>query len=199
MSAYRALSLQRRKFVDAYLEVCDDGEAAQRSGYRGKRPRDTGWGLRQRADVKAALAERAEEMIERSGISKLRVLEVVASVAMADVADLYDHTTRKPCHPLDIPPRMRRAIGAIRFDKDGNVLEYRLRPSEGAQRMLMQYLKLIGFDPTVPLLPPVEGEATDLERARRIAYLLEAGLRATRQGQPALTNGHTDPSAQAAG
>lgn len=181
MSAYAKLRRRRQLFVDAYVRTGVGSTAAIESGYAGKRPEVAAGKILGNPEVKAAIAERTEQAIAKAGIRHVRVLEEVAQVAFANLAQLRG-TDGKPLPFKDWPEAFLAGLQSIEFDADGSVSKVRLAKVEGL-KMLGQYLKLFtevlehqGKDGG-----PIQTESrevSDLEKARRIAHLLAQGLRA---------------------
>lgn len=184
MSAYAKLRRKRQLFVDAYVRLGVKSEAAVAAGYSDKGAAVAGFRLMANAEVAAAVAEREQEAIERAGVRKVRVLEEMASLALASLEGLRDAdgNVRKL---KDIPAQFLRSAEAITFNEDGSVKSVKLAKTAGLN-MLGKYLKILmdvvehqGKDGG-----PIEThEVSDLEKARRIAHLLAQGLRA----QPPVT------------
>lgn len=180
MSAYAKLRRRRQLFVDAYVRTGSNKDAAIASGYAGKRPEVAGHKLMANLEVKAAVAEREKEAIERAGVRHVRVLEEMATLALASLEAL-----RKEDGVLrtfkELPAELLRGAEAIEFNPDGSVKRVKLAKTQGLH-MLGQYLKLLtnvmehqGKDGG----PIQTNEVSDLEKARRIAHLLAQGLRAS--------------------
>lgn len=130
-------------------------------------------------EVKAAVAEREQQAIERAGVRRVRVLEEMATLALSSLEALRDENGSLRTFK-DLPPELLRGAEAIEFNPDGSVKRVKLAKTQGLH-MLGQYLKLLtnvmehqGKDGG-----PIEThEVSDLEKARRIAHLLAQGLRA---------------------
>lgn len=179
MSAFAKLRRKRQLFVDAYVRSGSQAEAAIAAGYSEKGANVAGCRLMANPEVKAAVAEREQEAIERAGIRRVRALEELGALATVDLADLRkEDGTLKSFK--EIPASLLRGAVSIDFNPDGSVKQVRLAKAQGVN-MLLQHLKLLanvvehqGKDGG-----PIEThEVSDLEKARRIAHLLAQGLRA---------------------
>lgn len=179
MSAYAKLRRRRQIFVDAYVRTGDGSGAAIASGYSPKAPQVAASKMLANPEVKAAVLERQQEAIERAGVRNVQVLEEVARLAFASLTDLRRedgtaYTFR------DLPTKLLAGAEAIDFNADGTLKSVRLAKRDGL-RMLMQHLKLLTDvleHQGVGGGPIQTQEVSDLEKARRIAYLLAQGLRA---------------------
>lgn len=181
MSAYAKLRRRRQIFVDAYVRTGNGTEAALASGYSSKAPHVAANKMLANLEVKAAVAERQLEAIERAGVRNVRVLEEVAKLAFATLVDLRRedgtaHTFK------DLPAQLLAGAESVDFNPDGTLKSVRLAKRDGL-RMLMQHLKLLTdvLEHQGAGGGPIQLEAkevSNLEKARRIGHLLAQGLRA---------------------
>jgi hypothetical protein len=179
MSAYAKLRRRRQIFVDAYVRTGDGSGAAIASGYSPKAPKVAASKMLANPEVRAAVAERTEEAIARAGVRNVQVLEEMARLAFASLANLRNADGN--LHSFkDLPAELLQSATGIEFNPDGTIKTVRLAKVDGL-RMLGQYLKLFtevlqhqGVDGG----PIQTQEVSDLEKARRIAHLLAQGLRA---------------------
>lgn len=184
MSALAKLRRQRRRFVFEYVACGIGTEAAVAAGFKGRRPDVKASKWLAEPDVKAAIEEVTAEAIAKSGVRLLRVLQEVAAVGQFNPKKLRKADgTLIPIHQL--PDDVAAAICGEEFDAKGNLIKYRTHPKNEANRTLLQYLDALveRHEHTGKGGGPIEtrdaGELTDLDKARRIAFLLSAGLRAT--------------------
>ena len=179
MSAYLKLRRRRQLFVDAYVRTGSNVEAAIASGYSGKAPGVAGCKLMANPEVKAAVAEREQEAIERAGVRRVRVLEEMATLALASLEEVRG-ADGKVRSLKDLPVALLRGAESIDFNEDGSVKRVKLAKTAGLN-MLGKYLKILMdvVEHTGKDGGPIEThEVSDLEKARRIAQLLAQGLRA---------------------
>jgi phage terminase small subunit len=179
MSAYAKLRRKRQLFVDAYVATGVITAAAVASGYGGRRPEVAGSKMFANPEVKAAIAERTEEAIAKAGARVVRVIEEACLIAYAGA-----HLTRGPDGRRlafkDMSQEALRAAHSIEFEPDGTVKHIRFSKTDGLN-LLAKYLKMLtdvhehqGKDGG----PIKTEEVSDLEKARRIAFLLNQGVRA---------------------
>lgn len=178
MSAYAKLRRKRQLFVDAYVRTGSATEAALASGFSGKHPNVMGSTLMANPEVKAAVVERETEAIARAGVRHVRVLEEMATLALASLEDLRGEDGKVRALK-DIPDKLLRGAEGITFNEDGSIKSVKLAKTSGLN-MLGKYLKILldvvehqGKDGG----PIVTHEVSDLEKARRIAHVLGQGLR----------------------
>ena len=185
MSAYAKLRRKRQLFVDEYVATGDGSYAAVKSGYSGKKPATAAWKILANPEVKAAVAERMDEAIARAGIRHVRVLEEAARIAFASVEQIRG-PDGKALAFKDLPSGLLQGAQSVEFNSDGSVKNLKLAKVDGL-RMLGQYLKLFT---EVHELQGKDGgpikteEVSDLEKARRIAFLLNQGVRSARAASP---------------
>ena len=181
MSAYAKLRRPRQLFVDAYLKNRCVGAVAYREiNPRSKRPDQRASVLLANPEVKAAIEERRQEAIKGAGVELLCVLQELAAVGQFNPADLRDPEGKLiPVHKL--PRQVAAAIAGEEFDANGSLIRYRTHPKNEANRTLLQYLGSLveRHEHTGKNGGPIETkEVSDLEKARRIAFILTQGLRA---------------------
>lgn len=181
MSAYAKLRRKRQIFVDAYVRTGIGRHAALEAGYGGKRPDAAASKMLANPEVKAAVVERQEEAIAAAGVRAVKVLEEAALMGYARVLMLRGKNG-EPLSFKEMPDELLAGAQSIEFHPDGKVKNLRLAKADGLN-FLGKYLKLLtelhehsGKDGG-----PIETkEVSDLEVARRIAFLLGQGLRAAR-------------------
>lgn len=187
-SAYAKLSRRRQLFVDAYV-LCGVGtEAIVKAGYPGKRPDAAAARFLVNPDVQAAIAERTEQAIRKAGARHVRFVEEVCTLAYARLSGLRGEDG-KPLGFDKLPAELLAAAEALEFEPDGKLKRIKLAKTAGL-RMLGDLMKL--FPQTVEVAGknggPIETkEVSDLEVARRVAFLLTQGVRAQAAAQPPST------------
>ena len=154
--------------------------------------------------LKEAIKDRTEQAIAKAGVRQVRVLEEIAAVAFLDPGELFDDedALRKV---KEMTPGVRRALLALEVEelfegrgesreRTGRLHKIKLQPKIEALKLLGQYLKMFKemHEHAGPNGGPIEtkdvSELSDLDRARRVAFLLAQGLRATEaapSGNPA--------------
>ena len=178
MSAYAKLRRRRQIFVDAYVECGNASEAIRRAGYRGKNADVVGPEYVANKQVQAAIAERTEEAIAKAGARHLKLIEELCTLAYARLSQIRGEDG-KPLDFAKLPAQLLAACESIEFEADGRVKRLKLAKTQGL-RMLGEIMKAF---PQVHEHSgrgggPIETrEVSDLEKARRIAYLLELGMR----------------------
>lgn len=169
--------------TDAYREVYPDA----------KRPDVSACKLMARPEIRDAISERTEQAIARAGVRNVRVLEELAAIAFLDPAELFDeHGALREVRGMD--PKVRRALLALDvediFTGRGEDRErvcrlhkIRLQPKIEALKALGQHLKMFTerHEHTGKDGGPIEtkdtSELSELDLARRVAFLLAKGLR----------------------
>ncbi len=192
MSAYSRLRRRRQLFVDAYVKCGVGADAYREIDPKAKRPDQGACKLLAIPEVKAAIEERKQQAIVRAGVRQVRVLEELAAIAFSDVAELFDEQGNLR-NLKEIRPAARAAIQAIDCEEllvgKGEqrrpfavVRKLRTHSKVEALKLLGQYLKLFverhehtGKD-GAPIETKDAGELSDLDRARRVAFLLARGL-----------------------
>jgi hypothetical protein len=181
MSAYAKLRRRRQLFVDAYVRLGVGADAYRELVPDSKRPDQQASRLLANADVRAAVEERKQLAIAKAGARQVRLIEEVCTLAFARLSSLRaEDGTALPFGKL--PADLLAAAESIEFEPNGTVKRIRLAKTQGL-RMLGELMKAF---PQVhqhqgPNGGPIEtketSELSDLDRARRIAYLLHQGLR----------------------
>lgn len=216
MKAYSKLRRQRQLFVDAYVETGVGSDAWLKVNPKAMRPDQQASRLLANPDVKAAVAERTEQAIARAGVRQARVLEELAAIAFADVAELFDEDGNL-CKLKDVPARARAAIQAIDCEEllagrgEGRkpfavVRKLRTHSKVEALKLLGQHLKIFverhehaGPD-GAPIPVQDVSERSEYDVARRVAFLLAQGLKVQQSTpDPAIPPGDSTSTQQQAG
>ncbi len=215
ISAYSKLRRRRQLFVDAYVKCGVGADAYRVLVPESKRPDQQASRLLADPQVRAAIAERTEEAIARAGVRQVRVFEELAAIAFADVAELYDEEGNL-LSLKEMPARARAMIQAIDCEEllagvgesrkpYGIARKVRTHSKVEALKLLGQHLKLWverheHAGPNGGPIPVKEtSELSELDMARRVAFLLARGLQlqgASAAGDPDSGNPAGSPPAQ---
>lgn len=76
------------KFADKYFETLNASESALYAGFSSDCAKQSGYQLLQREDIQEYLKELRAEYSEKSGISKMRVLDEYRKIAFSDVRNV---------------------------------------------------------------------------------------------------------------
>jgi phage terminase small subunit len=79
---------QHIRFADKYFETLNGAESARYAGYAEDTAKAEAWRLLEREDIQAYLQELRAEYQEKSGISKMRVLDEYRKIAFSDVRNI---------------------------------------------------------------------------------------------------------------
>ncbi|MHB8816145.1 MAG: terminase small subunit [Steroidobacteraceae bacterium] len=205
-SAYSQLCRKHQQTVDAFVRCGVQSDAYTEVYGPTKRPDTAASRLFSKPLVQQAVQERTDQAVARAGVRNLRVLEEIAAIAFIDPGELFnDDNSLKPVK--DLPDNVRRAILAIETDelfdgvgrereKIGVTRKLKLQPKLEALTRLGQYLKL--FVERHELSGPNGGaipvkDVSDLDKARRVAFLLAQGLREAQAVQPTEATGSSTP------
>lgn len=179
-SFYLRLRRKHQRFVDEYVACGVGAEAVRRIFPNRKRPDQLAWEFLQRPGVKEAIEERKAEAIAAAGVHNVRVLQEAARLAFADLGALRNEKGERVTFK-DLPADFLAGVQSIEFDANGQVSKVRLNKVEGL-RMLGAHLKLFSelHEHTGADGGPIKTESagSELEVARRLAFLLQRGLRA---------------------
>ncbi len=80
---------QRCRFVDEYVITSVASEAVTAAGYKTKKPSQRGWELMRTPLVKAAIAQKMQERMDRTKVTQDRVLTELAIIGFSSL-DQYD-------------------------------------------------------------------------------------------------------------
>lgn len=196
MSAYGKLRRRHQLFVDAFVRMGVATDAYREVyGQDVKRADVSAAKVMARPEVKEAVAERTEQAIARVGVRKLRVFEELARIAFSDLGDFYNPDgSLKGIH--DIPAAARAALQGLEVDelfesdgeggrvKVGRRPKIRTHSKNEALKLLGQHLHLFAdrHEHSGPNGGPIpvkdESELSEVDIARRVAFLLAQGYRA---------------------
>ena len=84
------LSPRQQQFLREYLLDLNATKAAERAGYSVRNAKKIGWELLQKPHIAAAIKEAMEAREERTLVTVDRVVQELAMVAFANIADAFD-------------------------------------------------------------------------------------------------------------
>lgn len=194
MSAYAKLSRRRQRFVDEYVACGVGARAVRACGFTGKRADIAASKWLAIPEVRLAVRERTEEAIAGAGVRAVRVLEELAAIALFNRRQLRGPKGELlPIHEL--PDAVNAAIAGEEFDSTGTLRKYRTHSKTEALAQLLKYLRLVveQHEHSGPGGEPIPvREVSDLEKARRIAYLLAQGIQGARAEEAPPPDSDTD-------
>jgi phage terminase small subunit len=181
------LNLRRLVFVHEYLIDGNATRAATAAGFSEGSAAVTGHRLLEDPIVKAEIAKRQGELLDKYKITQERVLEEVAAIAFSDISEIIEDTTDDEAVPRIRPvsrwsPFARRAINKVRVKryvpkqdkgKDAedqepyDIMEFGLWDKNSALEKLMKRLDLA---------PDTSDELSDQEAVERVTTILERAL-----------------------
>lgn len=193
-SAYSQLCRKHQQVVDAFVKCGIQSDAYTEAYGPTKRPDSAASRLFAKALVQQAVRERTEQAIARAGVRQVRVLEELAAIAFLDAGDLFnDDNSLRPIKDLD--PKIRSGVMAVETDelfdgvgkdreKIGITRKLKLQPKIEALKLLGQHLKLFTGASDCGITPPPSADPSnlsDLDKARRVGFLLWQGMRALQE------------------
>jgi phage terminase small subunit len=186
VQAYLKLKRRQQRFVDAYVECGVGKDAFLAIMPKSKRPDDGAWNLLCLPEIKQAVAERTEVAIAKAGVRLVRILEEAANLAQFNPKDLRD-AEGKLIPMKDLPRHVAAAIASEEFDENGVLRKYRTYPKNESIKLLLQHLGALieRHEHTGKDGAPIQTEEkSDLEKARRIAFMLTQGIRSAQATAP---------------
>lgn len=187
---YATLPRRHQLFVDAFVACGVGTEALRAIGFKGKAANCASSKLMALPQIRTAVKERTDEHIAAAGITVVKTLKQLAAVLHFDPRKLVDaHGNPLPLHEL--PNDSAAAIGSVDIEEEDGKrrYKYRLRNVDAA-RLTLTYLGMLSerHEHTGFRGGPIEtkdvSEPSELDRARRVAFLLAAGMREVK------SNGH---------
>jgi phage terminase small subunit len=179
------LSPQQLKFVKAYIESHNATEAAIKAGYSKKTAHVQGSRLLKHVEVQQAIQQPIKKATEKLNLTAERVLQEIARLAFFDIRKLVDNTG-KPLPLSELDDDTAAAIVGLDVANVGNsemgvgeVLKFKLADKKGALEMAAKHLRLLTDKVEVTGKDGAPLETLSNESARRVAFLLQQGLRAT--------------------
>lgn len=136
------MTAKERRFVDEYLISGNATEAAISAGYAKRSAANTGWRLMRKAEISAAIADRAKAVANKADVTAERVLREYARLAFGDprsVADWGpDGVALRPSSELT--DEQAALIESVRETKDG--VAFKLHSKVAALEGLAKHLGL---------------------------------------------------------
>lgn len=139
-----SLTAHQFMFCQEYLVDLCAKDAAKRAGYSEKTAKEAGYRLLQREDIKQEIERLLEERANRCGVHADRVVQELACIAFADIADCLSFSahgvTLKPSN--EINEKARRAISEVRetVTMAGTSVSFKLNSKVEALKTLAQHL-----------------------------------------------------------
>lgn len=115
-SPLRPLTPKEAQFVEEYLVDLNAAGAARRCGYSEHTAKQIAHELMTRPHIEAAIAERAHQRAEKTGLTAEKVLSEIMRVALVDIGQAYD-ADGKLLAIKDMPEDVRRAIASIESEE----------------------------------------------------------------------------------
>lgn len=186
------LNPKQQRFVDEYLKDFNGKQAAIRAGYSPKTAEVQGSRLLSTAKVRVEVEKRRNAISEKAGVTVERILQEYARLAFLDPAQAFDKEGRL-IPVCDMPEDVRRAVGGLDVVEMAGGMQV---DGDGAQHVPMFTKKLKFWDKKGALdsLAKIKGmfvekvehtgkdggpiqtkDVSDIDLARRIAFLLTAG------------------------
>lgn len=136
----RELTPKQQRFVEEYLIDLNATQAAIRAGFSPRTANEQGVRLLANISIKSAIDRALAERSRKTGINAALVLEELALLARADMADCINPDgSLKSLH--DMPPEARRAIAEYRIYGDKAIIK--LHDKGKALHLLAQHLGLL--------------------------------------------------------
>lgn len=183
-AAQPLLNIQQQKFITAYLQCGNATEAALEAGYSRKTAYSQGHRLLKKAEIRTALEQATHKAAEKLDLTAERVLREIARLAFFDIRKLVDNTG-KPLPLSELDDDTAAAIVGLDVANIGNsdvgvgeVLKFKLADKKGALEMAAKHLRLLTDKVEVTGKDGAPLETLSNEAARRVAFLLQQGMRA---------------------
>lgn len=153
-------------------------DAFEMAGY--KRQTQNAYRLKRRPDVSARIAELMERGLKRHDITVDRIMEEYAKLGFSDIRQAFDAEGRLLL-PKDIPDSLAGAVTALEINTvergEGtveHVAKFKLADKRSALADMGKHLNMFTEDITIKA-EVVQKTVSDLELARRLAFLLAKG------------------------
>ncbi len=148
---------QRCRFVDEYVITSVASEAVTTAGYKTRNPRQKGWELMRTPLVKAAIAQKMQERMDRTQITQDRVLNELAILSFSSLDDYdIDPVTGSVSVVAGAPEYAVRAVSSTKCtvtdDEDGTEIrrtEIKLWDKLSALRLMAKHLGMLDARLTV--------------------------------------------------
>jgi len=155
------LNDRQRRFVAEYLVSLNGADAARRAGYA--HAKVAAARLLKNPQVAAAIGNVRRNDLERLELTRERILQELACIALRDVADLCDEDGIIRINDLrQLPERVRRCVDSIKCkqhtDADGNIsqsIELKLAPKNAAVELAMKHFGLLSDKQAANAVPIV--------------------------------------------
>ena len=183
------LTPKQQLFVQEYVADLNATQAAIRAGYSKKTAYSIGHENLSKPEIQEAIAEYTKSKCETVGINIEEVLREYRRIAFLDIRKAFDENGHLlPIH--EMPEDVARAIAGVdvtSLNSEDNQLtitsKIKLIDKRGALQDLGKYLKMFAdrVEHTGKNGEDLFPELDEFEFARRVAFILEEGLRTDEQ------------------
>ncbi len=184
------LTPRQRRFVEEYLIDLNATQAASRAGYKNTSAFKNAHRLLKKPHVRAALDAALEDRAERATIKSHQVVEELAHLAFANMADYVDFSSRgvNVKDIAELPDGAARSIAEVSESKtaNGGTIKFKLHDKLRALDALAKHLGLYRDQSGASATGENNNGASSLsetERTHRLVALFDAAR--TRRDRPA--------------
>lgn len=190
-SARPWLTDKQARFVQEFLVDLNGTQAAVRAGYSARTANRTAFKLLQHDGVKAELAKRQRQLVEKLEITQERVVAELRCIAFSDIRDFvdWDEGGIRVKHSTELSTVASRCLKNVSNVQRANsrLIKVELHDKLGALHRLGIYLGMWGMNKgkvnPEPARPPAEplSEDEEFELLERYAELVEKRKRAKKR------------------
>lgn len=126
------LTEKQKKFADYYIELGNATQAAIKAGYSAKYANTNASKLLQNTTIKSYIDERMEQLASKRIMSAQEAVELLSSIARAEITERVVVSTPMGVEEVDKPPDLKTRMQAIReilkrYPDNDKLLEQQLR------------------------------------------------------------------------
>lgn len=126
------LTEKQKKFADYYIELGNATQAAIKAGYSAKYANTNASKLLQNTTIKSYIDERMEQMASKRIMGAKEAVELLSSIARAEITERVVVSTPMGVEEVDKPPDLKTRMQAIReilkrYPDNDKLLEQQLR------------------------------------------------------------------------
>lgn len=126
------LTEKQKKFADYYIELGNATQAAIKAGYSAKYANTNASKLLQNTTIKSYIDERMEQLASERIMSAQEAVELLSSIARAEITERVIVSTPVGVEEVDKPPDLKTRMQAIReilkrYPDNDKLLEQQLR------------------------------------------------------------------------
>ena len=121
MDKEKPLTPMSKRFVSEYLIDFNATRAAKDAGSTARNLSQAGYDLLKKPEIRASLADRAAELLEKAEFTQEQVVKLMANMASYDIGEIAKANIKNSTDIAKLPRYLRDAITGWKYDANNNL------------------------------------------------------------------------------